>query len=208
MRELIPGSSTNRSKTVEDGRRQSKTVVRDSSVFDHLRPSSTIFDCVRAIGFLCVVSHAATAQSLSKRLDALLDAAIDVALAEGLGGGAEDDDLVRPVEQRRLQALHVRRQHRIAHARAALHGAHHRVVVSHLRHPLRAHVARDLDLAQPGVLQAMHEFDLGLGRDRGRLVLQAVARADVDQRDARRQRHSVPSMRSSSPPSATWSPTA
>ena len=56
-------------------------------------------------------------------------------------------------------------------------------VVGHLRHPLGADVAGDLDLAQAGGLQAVHEFDLVSGRHGLGFVLQAVTRADIDQGD-------------------------
>jgi hypothetical protein len=57
------------------------------------------------------------------------------------------------------------------------------VVVGHLRHPLGAHVAGDLDLFQTSGLQAVHQLDLDRGGHRLLFVLQAVARADVDQAD-------------------------
>jgi hypothetical protein len=112
------------------------------------------------------------------------DRAVDVALAEGLAGGAEDDDLVGPrgrVGERRHQALEVGRQHRMANARRSRDAGHHDRVVGHLRHPLRADVAGDLDLAAAGGLQAGDQFDLVSGAHRLRFVLQPVARAHFDQ---------------------------
>src|SRR5690349_13222964 len=53
-------------------------------------------------------------------------------------------------------------------------------VVGHLRHPLGADEAGDLDLLQARILQALDEAQLDLGGHRLLLVLQAVARADVD----------------------------
>ena len=50
-------------------------------------------------------------------LQALRDRAVDVLLREGLRRGAEHRDLVGTGGQRRLQALQVGHQHRIAHAR-------------------------------------------------------------------------------------------
>ena len=89
-------------------------------------------------------------------------------------------------QQRRLKALQVGRQHRIAHAGLARDAGHHLGVVRHLRHPLGADKAGDLDLFQAGGLQAVHQFDLDGGGHRLLLVLQAVARADFDQFDAGR----------------------
>ena len=54
----------------------------------------------------------------------------------------------RAARDRRLEALQVRRQHRVAHAGLAPDAGHHLRVVGHLRHPLRADEAGDLDLAQ------------------------------------------------------------
>ena len=118
-------------------------------------------------------------------LDALGDRAVDVAPAEGLARGGEDHDLVGPLRARRrergVEPLHVRHQHRVAHAGLADDAGHDGGVVAHLRHPLRADEAGDLDLAQAGGLQPVHQLDLDRRVDRLLLVLQAVARADVDQ---------------------------
>ena len=61
--------------------------------------------------------------------------------------------------------------------------------VRHLRHAPRVHETGDLDAPDPGVDGAADEFELHLGGDRGRLVLQAVARPDLDDADAARIRH-------------------
>ena len=134
--------------------------------------------------------------------------------AKGATGNVGTEDVLFML--RGLEALQVGREHRIAHAGLALDRRHHRRVVAHLRHPLRADEARHLDLGQAGVLQAVHELDLLRGRDRLLLVLQTVARPDFDQGDMGRQ-HGGPrahrrnqdsaTRRSSSPPSSTWSPT-
>ena len=58
--------------------------------------------------------------------------------------------------------------------------AQHLGVVRHLRHPLRRDEGRRLDRRQAGVGQALDQLDLDRGRDLARLVLQAVARADLD----------------------------
>ena len=54
--------------------------------------------------------------------------------------------------------------------------------VRHLRNPLGRHERRGLDRGQPCVAQAVDEPDLDVGRDRALLVLQPVARADLDDR--------------------------
>ena len=125
-------------------------------------------------------------------LDAFGDRAVDVALAEGLAGRAEYHHLVGPRSQRRLQALEVGRQHRVAHVAAARDVSHHLRVVGHLRHPLGADEAGDLDLAQPRRLQAMHELHLVRRGHRLLLVLQTVAWPHVDDAHSRRNHEKSP----------------
>ncbi len=118
-------------------------------------------------------------QLMLRRLKASLAAANTTTSSGRVAGSA----------QRRLEALHVRHQHAVAHARFASDAAHDLRVVGHLRHPLRADVAGDLDLGQPRVLQAMNQVDLGLRGHRLTLVLQAVAWADVDEGDVGGEGH-------------------
>ena len=63
------------------------------------------------------------------------------------------------------------------------HAGQHRGGIGHLRHPFRADEAGDLDVRQAGLLQPLHQLDLVGGGHRLRLVLQAVARTDLDQGD-------------------------
>ena len=91
-----------------------------------------------------------------KALDALGNAAIDIFLAESFTRRAKHHDFIGLVLQRGLEALQIRRQHRIAHAVAPSNALHHRMVVGHLRHPLGRDVAGDFNLLQTGVLQALH----------------------------------------------------
>ena len=157
-----------------------------------------------------------------KALDALFDAAVDVAPAEGLGGGTEHHHFVRAggrtAGQRGLQAQHVGHQHAVANAWLARDRGHHLSVVGHLRHPFRADITGDLDLAQPGVLQPVHQLDLVRCSYRQRFVLQPIAWANFHQGDTfrnhgfafqagRLSRRDQSCSRSNSPPSATWSPT-
>ena len=69
-------------------------------------------------------------------LDALGDGAVDVLLRERLRRRAEHRHVLGACRERRLEALHVRHQHRIGHARMAIEAAHDLAVVGHLRHPL------------------------------------------------------------------------
>ena len=135
--------------------------------------------------------------------------------AEGLAGGGEDHDLVGPLLARRrergIEPLHVRHQHRVAHPGLADDAGHDGGVVAHLRHPLRADEAGDLDLLQPGGLEPVHQLDLDARVDRLLLVLQAVARADIVDRDACGE-HPATVIRlhldGGAGPGRTWSPTA
>ena len=78
-----------------------------------------------------------------------------------------------------LQAAHVRDEDRIADAGRAREAGHQRIRVGELRDRPRGDEARRLDLAQAGVGQELDEARLGRGRDRERLVLEAVARPDL-----------------------------
>ena len=73
----------------------------------------------------------------------------------------------------------------VRHAWLARDTSHHLVVVGHLRHPFGRHVAGDLDLFQPRLLQAVHQLYLDGGGHGGFLVLQAIAGAHVDEPYAR-----------------------
>mmetsp|Transcript_5904 Transcript_5904/g.14537 ORF Transcript_5904/g.14537 Transcript_5904/m.14537 type:complete len:322 (+) Transcript_5904:446-1411(+) len=124
-----------------------------------------------------------------KALQALGDGAVDVLLREGFAGRGEHQDLVGLAGQRRLQPLEVGHQHGIANPGPAFDGGHHGGVVAHLRHPLGADEAGDLDLLEAGVLQLRNQLRLVLGGDIGLLVLQAVAGADVQQFDVGGEGH-------------------
>ena len=132
-----------------------------------------------------------------------------------LRGGAEHGDLLGTRGQRRLQALEVRHQHRVAHARPLAHRAQHLVAARHLRHPFRRDEGARLDHRQPGLGQRLDQRHLGRDRHRRRLVLQPVARADLDDGDLGRHRgEQVAASRrrlrrlqvEQHAPSSTWSP--
>ena len=130
-----------------------------------------------------------------KALNTVGDRAVDVALAEGFTGRSKDHDLVGPefarCRQRGSQPLHVGRQHRIAHASLPRDAGHDHGGVRHLRHPLGADEAGDLDLFQSGGLQPLYQLDLDGGRHRGFFILQAVARTDIDQLNAGSKFHAL-----------------
>ena len=83
------------------------------------------------------------------------------------------------------QAAHVRHQHRVAHARPPHHRCQHVLGVRQLRHRVRPHERRRLHHRQPAA--ASSSISCTLARDgTSRLVLEAVARPDLDHGDARR----------------------
>jgi len=96
---------------------------------------------------------------------------------------AEDGDLAGAGLQRCIEALQIGRQNRVDRSRVPLDALHHGRVVAHLRHPLRRDERRCLDDAQAGIGQPLDQFDLGRGRNDQLLVLQPVARADLDDFD-------------------------
>ena len=85
--------------------------------------------------------------------------------------------------ERPLEACDVGDERRIARARTTRDAGEHLRGVGHLRHPLRADEGGDFDHGKPGRAQAIDELDLVGGRHRGALVLQPVARPDLDDRD-------------------------
>ena len=89
---------------------------------------------------------------------------------------------------RGLEALEVRRQHRIGHARFAADALQHLGVIGHLRHPLRRHESRGLDRLQAGVGQPLDQLELHRRGYFARLVLQPVTRTDLHDFDEIRDR--------------------
>src|SRR6185295_9208770 len=148
------------------------------------------------IALLCCLSDR------TKALQRLGDRAVDVPARKGFGGGAEDRHLGGPRGARGLEALEIRRQHRVRHARLAADALEHFGVVGHLRHPFRRHERRGLDRAKPRRGEPLDQLELHFGRHFARLVLQAVARSDLDDLDL------VHSRVTSSAPSRTCSPAA
>ena len=116
-------------------------------------------------------------------LEAHGDRAVDVLPRERLRRRAEHGDFGRTGSHRGGEALQVRHQHRIGHPRLAPDTRHHVRAVRHLRDPLRRHERGRLDRRQPRVREAFDQRDLDVGGDGLRFVLQAVARADLDDLD-------------------------
>ena len=119
------------------------------------------------------------------------DRAVDVAQVVRLGRRQEDADLVEALAQleRVVQAARVRDEHAARDAVRDVDRRQHLARVGELRDDVGAHEARDLDAPQPGAREPVDQRDLVGGRDDLRLVLQAVARADLADRDASCRQH-------------------
>ena len=119
------------------------------------------------------------------------DRAIDILLRKALGRGAKHGDLGCARGKRRLESLQIRCQHWVGDARAPRNAGHHLRIVAHLRHPLGTHKAGRLDVAQPGGREQVDEGDLGRGGHNLFLVLQTVARSDLDDAHVRGARRAL-----------------
>ena len=109
-------------------------------------------------------------------------------LREGLRRGDEHRDLVGLRRERRLEALHVRRQHRIADAGLAADAAPSPSAASAIcgTHFGETNAVASIAGKPASVSRSISATLTSVGHHR-LLVLQAVARADFDQADARRQ---------------------
>src|SRR5690606_22043166 len=143
-----------------------------------------------------------------KALQRLVDRGVDVVLVEGLGGGGEHRDLLHPDRAGTLVAFFVGNQYRVMHARSAGDAGIDLGGVGQLRHPLRADEAGRLDAPQPGGGEAVDQGDLVGGGDRRLLVLQPVARADLDDADRRLHAASAFSSATSTASASMKSPAA
>ena len=83
-----------------------------------------------------------------------------------------------------LIAFHVRRKHRIADARRFADPRKHVAGVGELRYRFRAHERRRFDPSQPGRRQQIDVADFVVGGNDFRFVLEPVASAHFEQRDA------------------------
>ena len=115
-----------------------------------------------------------------------------------------------PAATARSRPRRVGHEDRVPDAGAPVDRREQDVGVGELRDRARVDERRGLDHGQAGRTEAVDEAALDVGRDLRGLVLQPVARADLDDRDRRRQRHAgASSSRSTSgAPRTTWSPTA
>src|SRR5258708_29291328 len=146
----------------------------------------------RCTGDVAANAHLVRPGGLDDRreaLEALRDAAVDVLPAERFGGGAEYGDLPGARSARRLEAFKVRHQHRVGDARFLAYAGEDLRVVGHLWNPLRGNEGGRFDRGQACLGELLDEFDLDRGGNVCRLVLQAVARRDVDDANFAWQAH-------------------
>ena len=134
------------------------------------------------LGGLCDIAEA---------FDRFRDRAIDILLRKSLRCGAKDHDLIHLCCQCRVKTLHVRHQRRVDRARSALNALHDLGRRRHLWHPFWRHERDCLDIRNTRIAQSIHQVDLYLGRDRLFFILQAIARADLDNFYRRRQYRST-----------------
>src|SRR5450756_1944642 len=137
----------------------------------------------------------------------------DVPFRERVRRCRKDGDRVRARVGRPGEAAGVRHQHWVADAGPSRERRQDLVGVGELGDPVWSHEARRLDLAQAGRHEQLDEAHLGRRRDRRGLVLEAVARSDLVDADARwRDRrgggdgHASTSSRATSRPRSTRSP--
>ena len=131
-------------------------------------------------------SARARASTRSSAGERLLDRAVDVLAVVRLGGAQEDVDLVDAVavRERVVEPALVRDQHAHAHVVRELDRLQHLGGVGELRDHVGAHEARHLEPPSPCGASCSISRTLSSVGDHLRLVLEAVARADLA--DARR----------------------
>src|SRR6266849_2463561 len=182
---------------------------------DSLRLHLAFVGASRRAGNVAAHAHLACPRGLDDRgeaLEALRDAAVDVPPAKRLGGGTEYGDLLGARGARRFEALQVRHEHRVGHARLPAQPGHDLRAVGHLRNPFGRNEGGRFDRGQPRVGEAVDEVDLDLGRNPPRFVLQAIAWAYIDNSHFPREAHGPVSLAETSnsinsAPSPTCSPT-
>jgi hypothetical protein len=105
----------------------------------------------------------------------------------GLRGAQEDVDLLEALApaERVLEPLLVRDQHGDRDVAGRADGVEHLLGVRELGDHVRAHEARDLEALEAGAGELVDQPHLLVGGDRLRLVLEAVAGADLADAHAR-----------------------
>jgi len=114
-------------------------------------------------------------------LQAFIDRAIDIALGKRLGRSGKHRHFLNASRQRVLKPAQVRRQRTISHTGLALDLRKYLGGTGHLRHPLGRDKTADLDIAQAGSAEGVHQMDLVRHADGLGFVLQTIARADFHQ---------------------------
>ena len=150
---------------------------------DHLvdrhRALPRVAEAHRDVGADVEAGVAGAAYGRLEHRELLVEAAVEVLLGEGLGGAAEDRDVAaaRAPGPGRGRA---RWAPAPAGPRPTSPSTGHQVLgVGELGHPPRVHEAGRLDDRQPGGEQPADELRLDLDGHQRRLVLQAVAGADL-----------------------------
>ncbi len=117
-------------------------------------------------------------------VERLVDGHPDVVLRERVARGGEHRDRIDPGVLGAGETALVRHEDRESNARGSREPLHQLVGVRELRDRLGRDERRRLDLLEAGVDQQLDEAQLGVDRDRDRLVLEAVARPDLVDPDA------------------------
>ena len=152
------------------------------------RPIPRVGDHHRQIASDALAGVLRVAHDRRIRGQRLVPRAIEVLPRVGVGGRGEHRDVIDTGRERAVEALLVRHQHGIADSRAAFEAAKQVFRVGELRHRLGTHQRRRLDDRVTRVRETLEERELRLGREDALLGLQAVARSDLHQLDARRRR--------------------
>src|SRR5215218_6365048 len=115
------------------------------------------------------------------RRERVVDGAVDVLAVVRLRRTEEDADLVKAIAviECLLEAALVGDEDAEGDVVGDVDALQHLGGVGELREHVGAHEARDLDAAQPGARERVHEPDLVLGADLVGLVLEPVARPDL-----------------------------
>ena len=162
--------------------RSKRRLPTDDHLVDRHRPLPRVAEAHAHVGPDVEPGLAGPGHRGLEHRELLVEAAVEVLAGEGLGGAAEDGDVPHPELEGPVEAALVGHQHGVGAALLAEH-RHQLGGVGQLGHPPRVDEAGRLDDGQAGGDQAAYELGLVLGRDDRLLVLQAVAGADLVDRD-------------------------